>query len=195
MQKREGARISWEITETVNFASGRWAMPPGFQNYQERIASSKARWKRLQLSRGEYVPALNNKIESDGFDRSEPVTPDLMARRAKLWAHSIVKQIVKEAPNARIPERSLFHECQSFKRGQPGKPSDDCAPQCRRECLNVRRGGFEAYRSNGYIAQMATLLRRRIEVLEHYPLPEVLQNSLVPDEGFSRGPPFRAFLF
>jgi hypothetical protein len=137
--KREGARISWEITETVNFASGRWALPPVFQNYQERIASSKARWKRLQPSGGEYVPALNNKIESDGFDRPEPVTPDLMARRAKLWAHSIVKQIVKEAPNARIPERSLFHECQSFKRGQPGKPSDDCGQQCRRQCLNAKR--------------------------------------------------------
>jgi hypothetical protein len=148
--KREGARISWEITETVNFASGRWAMPPVFQNYQERIASSKARWKRLQPSRGEYVPALNNKIESDGFDRPEPVTPDLMARRAKLWAHSIVNQIVKEAPSARIPERSLFHECQSFKRGQPGKPSDDCGQQCRRQCLNARRGGF---RSNGRIVQ------------------------------------------
>ncbi len=46
-----------------------------------------------------------------------------------------------------------------------------------------------------HIAQMATLLRRRIEVLEHYPLPEVLQNSLVPDQGFSRGLPIRAFLF
>jgi hypothetical protein len=28
----------------------------------------------------------------DGFGRPDPVTPDLMARRSKLWAHPIVKQ-------------------------------------------------------------------------------------------------------
>jgi hypothetical protein len=61
--KREMAHITWEITATVNLASGRWMKSPGFQNYQERIASAKLRWGRLQPDRGEYVPALNQEIE------------------------------------------------------------------------------------------------------------------------------------
>jgi hypothetical protein len=145
-------RLAWLIIATVNFASGRWAKK-GFDNYQEHLENWRRHWAKVAPDQSEFVPSLNHEIEGSGFGRPNPVTPDLMARRAKLWAHSIVKQIVKEAPNARIPERSLFHECQSFKRGQPGKPSDDCGQQCRRQCLNVRRGGFEAYRSNGYIAQ------------------------------------------
>jgi hypothetical protein len=142
--EKERARVCWRIIETVNFASGRWAKPPGFDNYQERITSMKRYWERLQFECGEYVPSLNYEIESDGFGRPDPVTPDLMARRAKCWAHPIVKQIVKDAPAAKIQEKSLFHECGSFKSGHPGKPSDSCAQMCKRECLNSRRGGFKA---------------------------------------------------
>jgi hypothetical protein len=138
--EKERARVCWRIIETVNFASGRWAKPRGFDNYQERITSMKRYWERLQSERGEYVPSL---IESDGGG-PDPVTPDLMARRAKCWAHPIVKQIVKDAPAAKIQEKSLFHECGSFKSGHPGKPSDSCAQMCKRECLNSRRGGFKA---------------------------------------------------
>lgn len=147
--KREGARISWEITETVNFASGRWAMPTSFQNYQERVASSKARWKRPQPERGEYLPSLSHEHESDGFGRPGPGTPNLMARRAKCWAHPIVQQIVEEVPTQQLPTRTLMHECESFKTGRVGRPSESCGSRshCRIECLNVRRGGFAAYRS------------------------------------------------
>jgi hypothetical protein len=81
----------------------------------------------------------------DGFGRPDPVTPDLMARRrSKLWAHPIVKQIVKEAPTKYLPSRTSLHECKAFQNGRPGKSSDNCAPQCMRECLNSRRGGFKA---------------------------------------------------
>ena len=145
------ARISWQIIETVNFASGRWAKPPGFDNYQERITSMKRYWERLQSERGEYVPSLNHEIESDGFGGSDPVTPDLMARRTKCWAHPIVKQIVTDAPTKQLPAKSIMHECESFKNGRVGRPSESCGSGshcCRTECLNVRRGGFKAsYRS------------------------------------------------
>jgi hypothetical protein len=99
--EKERARVCWRIIETVNFASGRWAKPPGFDNYQERITSMKRYWERLQSECGEYVPSLNHEIERDGFGRPDPVTPDLMARRVKCWANPIVKQIVKDATESR----------------------------------------------------------------------------------------------
>ena len=141
--EREFDQLSSRIIETINFASGRWATIPSLDNYQEHLERWRKQWIKVRPDESEFVPALRHDIEGDGFGRPDPVTPDLMARRAKCWAHPIVKQIVKGAPNARIPERSIFHECESFKRGQPGKPSDDCAQQCRRECLNARRGGFQ----------------------------------------------------
>ena len=144
--RNEMARLVGEITDTVNFASGRWALPPGFNNYQEHIASMKAYWERTQTTRGEYVPSLNYAIETDGFavpGRGEPAAPDLMARRTKLWQHPIVKQIVKDARTAEISD-TLFHECGAFKSGNLGKPSSDCSSACARQCLNSRRGGFQS---------------------------------------------------
>jgi len=146
--KQHLARITWQITETVNFASGRWAMMPGFDNYQEHLADWRKRWEKVRPDQSEFVPSLNHNIEGDGFGRPDPVTPDLMARRAKLWAHPVVKQIVKEAPTKQLPSRTSLHECKSFQNGRPGKSSNNCSPQCVRECLNSRRGGFKAsYRS------------------------------------------------
>jgi hypothetical protein len=142
--KRHVARITGQITETVNFASGRWAMMPGFDNYQEHLDGWRKRWEKVRPDESEFVPSLNHNIEGDGFGRPDPVTPDLMARRSKLWAHPIVKQIVKEAPTKDLPSRTSLHECKSFQNGRPGKSSDNCAPQCMRECLNSRRGGFKA---------------------------------------------------
>jgi hypothetical protein len=132
--KRHIARITGQITETVNFASGRWAMMPGFDNYQEHLANWRKRWEKVRPDQSEFVPSLNHNIEGDGFGRPDPVTPDLMARRSKLWAHPIVKQIVKEAPTKDLPSRTSLHECKSFQNGRPGKSSDNCAPQCMREC-------------------------------------------------------------
>jgi hypothetical protein len=142
--EKERARVCWRIIETVNFASGRWAMMPGFDNYQEHLAGWRKRWEKVRPDESEFVPSLNHNIEGDGFGRPDPVTPDLMARRSKLWAHPIVKQIVKEAPTKDLPSRTSLHECKSFQNGRPGKSSDNCAPQCMRECLNSRRGGFKA---------------------------------------------------
>ncbi|MBR1156196.1 hypothetical protein [Bradyrhizobium sp. JYMT SZCCT0428] len=149
---REQKSLRQGIATTVNFASGRWAKPPGFENYQEHIASMKAYWHKLQADRGEYVPSLNCEIETDGFGfpgRGEPPVPDLMVRRAKLWQHPIVKQIVEDAPNAQLGDsrRSLFHECKSFKAGRAGEPSGDCGHFCRNQCINARRGGWDATRS------------------------------------------------
>ncbi|MBR1153717.1 hypothetical protein [Bradyrhizobium sp. JYMT SZCCT0428] len=59
----------------------------------------------MQPERGEYVPSLNCEIETDGVGfpgRGEPPVPDLMVRRAKLWQHPMVKQIVEDAPNAKL---------------------------------------------------------------------------------------------
>jgi hypothetical protein len=142
--KRHIARITRQITETVNFASGRWAMMPGFDNYQEHLANWRKRWEKVRPDQSEFVPSLNHNIEGDGFGRPDPVTPDLMARRSKLWAHPIVKQIVKEAPTKDLPSRTSLHECKSFQNGRSGKSSNSCSPQCVRECLNSRRGGFKA---------------------------------------------------
>jgi hypothetical protein len=137
------ARISWQIIETVNFASGRWAMR-GFDNYQEHLANWRKRWEEVRPDQSEFVPSLNHEIECDGFGRPEPVTPDLMARRAKLWAHPIVKQIVKDAPTKQLPAKTFMHECESFKNGRVGRPSETCGSRshCRTECLNARREGF-----------------------------------------------------
>ena len=147
--KRDRDSVVQSIATTVNFATGRWAKLPGFENYHERIASTKAYWERLQLSRSEYVPSLNSDIETDGFGSpgsGEPPVPDLMVRRAKLWQHPMVKQIVEDAPNAKLGDsrRSLFHECKSFKAGQPGQPSRDCGHFCQYQCINARRGGWDA---------------------------------------------------
>src|ERR1700731_836111 len=73
--KRHIARITGQITETVNFASGRWAMMPGFDNYQEHLANWRKRWEKVRPDESEFVPSLNHNIEGDGFGRPEPVTP------------------------------------------------------------------------------------------------------------------------
>ena len=114
------ACISWQIAETVNFSSGRWAIK-GFNNYREHLEIWRKRWAKVRPDQSEFVPSLNHNIEGDGFGRPDPVTSDLMSRRAKCWAHPIVKQIVKEAPTRQLPAETIFHECKSFQNGQPGK--------------------------------------------------------------------------
>ena len=151
--EREFGHLSSQIIETVNFASGRWATIPGLDNYQEHLERWRKHWIKVRLDESEFVPSLRHDIEGDGFGRPDPVTSDLMSRRAKCWAHPIVKQIVKGAPTRQLPAKTIFHECKSFQNGRPGKSSDNCTPQCKRECLNVRRGGFQGYRSDGYIAR------------------------------------------
>jgi hypothetical protein len=146
--ERELARLSEGIIETINFATGRWATIPGLNNYQEHLERWRKQWIKVRPDESEFVPALRHDIEGDGFGRPDPVTPDLMARRAKCWGHPIVKQIIKDAPKAHIPPRSLMHECRAFKESGFDPRAENCALQCRRECLNVRRGGFEGYRSN-----------------------------------------------
>jgi hypothetical protein len=122
--KRHIARITGQITETVNFASGRWAMMPGFDNYQEHLAYWRKRWEKVRPDESEFVPSLNHNIEGDGFGRPNPVTPDLMARRSKLWTHPIVEQIIRDAPTKQLPMKTALHECKSFQSGRPGKSSD-----------------------------------------------------------------------
>jgi hypothetical protein len=136
--RMEMDRLVAKITATVNFAAGRWAKPPGFQNYHERIVSMKAYWQRLQPTHGEYVPALDYEVETDGFPepgRGEPAAPGLMERRAKLWQHLIVKQIAKDVHAAKISD-NIFHGCGSFK---SGKHSAECSAGCIRQCINERR--------------------------------------------------------
>jgi hypothetical protein len=103
--KRHIARITRQITETVNFASGRWAMMPGFDNYQEHLANWRKRWEKVRPDESAFVPSLNHNIEGDGFGRPEPV----------LWAHPIVKQIVKKASIKDLPSRTSLHELSLFK--------------------------------------------------------------------------------
>jgi hypothetical protein len=90
-----------------------------------RATALSRRSKKVRTDQSEFVPSLNHNIEGNGFGRPDlPVTPDLMARRAKLWAHPIVKQIVKHAPTKQLPAKTFMHECESFKTGKVGRPSE-----------------------------------------------------------------------
>jgi hypothetical protein len=93
------------------------------------LAYWRKRWEKVRPDESEFVRSLNHNIEGDGFGRPNPVTPDLMARRSKLWTHPIVEQIIRDAPTKQLPMKTALHECKSFQSGRPGKSSDNCAPE------------------------------------------------------------------
>jgi hypothetical protein len=98
-----------DITLTANLRSGRRPYQVPLCSYTASVAQAAERWAAAG-GKSAYVPALNHGEtgagEYDGFELDRPF-PDLMERRAALWAHPVARKIVGEAPKAVAPKNSL----------------------------------------------------------------------------------------
>jgi hypothetical protein len=112
--KKEFARHACNIIENVNWRSGRWVKPRGFDNYEEHLEFFRRRWVEKTGGRLEdYVPTLTGH-EGEGLGLPDyPVDPDIMTRRAAVWARPVVQKIVRDAPSTPLPDKSIFQKCKS----------------------------------------------------------------------------------
>jgi hypothetical protein len=85
-----------DITLTVKLRCGIRPYPVPWASYADTVAKAAERWAALG-GKSVYVPALAHGDagagEYDGFGRLRPFVPDLMERRAVLWAHPLVEVI------------------------------------------------------------------------------------------------------
>jgi hypothetical protein len=87
-----------DIRVTANLRSGLCPYPVPLGSYANSVAQAADRWP-MAGGKSAYVPALSHGDtgagEYDGFDCGQ-LFPDLMERRAALWAHPAVRQITQD---------------------------------------------------------------------------------------------------